>query len=106
MFSEYPSTEQTVMSPQPKPSTRLAGAPSTPTLVPRPCSASSPGCGIGHINAPSAADAAHLLLSHVRSPPTANYSNGHCCPFADDVRNTLPLAVLGLGTRGTGLLDQ
>ncbi|GMN29449.1 hypothetical protein TIFTF001_044354 [Ficus carica] len=72
----------------------------------KPCSVGSPGSGIGHGNTPPTADAAHLFLSYVKSPPAANNSDMHCCPFAGDVHSTLPPIVLGLGTRGADLLDQ
>ncbi|GMN55707.1 hypothetical protein TIFTF001_024822 [Ficus carica] len=77
-----------------------------PTFIPGPYSANNPGLGIGHVDDPPAADATHLLLSPVKSPPAANYSDGHCCPFTGDAHGTLPLTVQGLGPRGIHLLGQ
>ncbi|GMN74555.1 hypothetical protein TIFTF001_053881 [Ficus carica] len=103
-----PSAEQILKPSLSKPSTlgteyRTGLA---PTSIPGPYSASNPGLGIGHIDDPPAADATHLLLSPVKSPPAANHSDGHCCPFTGDAHGTLPLTVQGLGPRGVHLLGQ
>ncbi|GMN49654.1 hypothetical protein TIFTF001_018821 [Ficus carica] len=41
------------------------------TSIPGPYSSSNPGLGIGHVDDPPAADATHLLLSPVKSPPAS-----------------------------------
>ncbi|GMN23398.1 hypothetical protein TIFTF001_040454 [Ficus carica] len=88
-----PSAEQILKPSLSKPSTlgteyRTGLA---PTSIPGPYSASNPGLGIGHVDDPPAADATHLLLSPVKSPPAANHSDGHCCPFTGDAYGTLLL---------------
>ncbi|GMN70978.1 hypothetical protein TIFTF001_055497 [Ficus carica] len=103
-----PSAEQILKPSLSKPSTlgteyRTGLA---PTSIPGPYSASNPGLGIGHVDDPPAADATHLLLSPVKSPPAANHSDGHCCPFTGDAHDTLSLTVQGLGPRGVHLLGQ
>ncbi|GMN46322.1 hypothetical protein TIFTF001_015508 [Ficus carica] len=77
-----------------------------PTSILGPYSASNPRLGIGHVDEPPAADATHLLLLPVKSPPAANHSDGHYCPFTGDAHGTLPLTVQGLGPRGVNLLGH
>ncbi|GMN58479.1 hypothetical protein TIFTF001_027582 [Ficus carica] len=77
-----------------------------PTSIPGPYSASNPGLGIGHVDDPPTADATHLLLSPVKSPPAANHSDGHCCPFTADAHGTLPLTAQDLGPCGIHLLGH
>ncbi|GMN24546.1 hypothetical protein TIFTF001_050330, partial [Ficus carica] len=103
-----PSAEQILKPSLSKPSTlgteyRTSLA---PTSIPGPYSACNPGLGIGHVDDPPAADATHLLLSLVKSPPAANHSDGHCCPFTGDAHGALPLTVQGLGPRCVHLLGQ
>ncbi|GMN48427.1 hypothetical protein TIFTF001_017594 [Ficus carica] len=105
---EAPSTEQILKPSLSKPSTlgteyRTGLA---PTSIPGPYSASNPGLGIGHVDDPPAADATHLLLSPLKSPPAANHSDEHCCPFTGDAHGTLPLTVQGLRPRGVHLLGH
>ncbi|GMN30718.1 hypothetical protein TIFTF001_041495 [Ficus carica] len=94
-----PSAEQILKSSLSKPST-LGTEYQTglaPTSIPGSYSASNPGLGIGHVEDPPAADATHLFLSPVKSPPAANHSDRHCCPFTGDAHGTLPLTIQGLG---------
>ncbi|GMN51916.1 hypothetical protein TIFTF001_021061 [Ficus carica] len=77
-----------------------------PTSIPEPYSASNLGLGIGHVDDPPAADAAHQLPSHVKSSAAANHSDKHCYPLAGDDYGVLLLTDQGLGPRGAHLLGQ
>ncbi|GMN51912.1 hypothetical protein TIFTF001_021060 [Ficus carica] len=103
-----PSAEQILKPSLSKPSTlgtedRIGLA---PTFIPGPYSASNPGLDIGHVDDPPAADAAHQLPSHVKSPPAANHSDKQCYPLVGDAHGVLLLTDQGLGPRGAHLLGQ